>query len=75
MPVGGADLFNVHFGAAPPVLSAITVSGENGVDWVSEKTALKGFGRSVKIRPKKEEVLSVVEDQSPKTRVSFIPLT
>lgn len=65
------DLFNIHFSAAPPILTSEALSSAEGNQWKSERKSLKGFGRVVELTPE-ESAFGFVENQ--KTRVSTLPL-
>ncbi|ORY35751.1 hypothetical protein BCR39DRAFT_511920 [Naematelia encephala] len=63
---GNDDLFNIHFGPEPPLLTSENISAADENHWDVERTVLKGFGRVVEARPGKGS--SLVEDV--KTRLS-----
>ncbi|WWC63399.1 uncharacterized protein I303_105999 [Kwoniella dejecticola CBS 10117] len=44
------DLFNVHFGAAPPILTKEGVALAEEHKWKAERKSLKGFGRAVELK-------------------------
>ncbi|WWD19158.1 hypothetical protein CI109_103616 [Kwoniella shandongensis] len=44
-----ADLFNVHFGVSPPILSSDSVTAAESNQWKAERKTLKGFGRAVEL--------------------------
>ncbi|KAK4687363.1 U3 small nucleolar RNA-associated protein 25, partial [Tremellales sp. Uapishka_1] len=62
-----ADLFNVHFGVDPPVLTAENVDSE----WKAERKTLKGYGRCVELTPK----AASGEEEEIKTRITPSILT
>ncbi|WVQ95052.1 hypothetical protein IAU59_002144 [Kwoniella sp. CBS 9459] len=45
-----SDLFNVHFGATPPILTPEAVSAAEENQWKAERKSLKGFGRVVELQ-------------------------
>lgn len=63
-----ADLFNVHFGPAPPILDLESELGSDGNVWSTEKKGLRGFGRCLEMRPGKGKALE--QDEEIKSRVS-----
>lgn len=64
------DLFNIHFSAAPPILTPEALSSAEGNQWKSERKNLKGFGRVVELTPE-QSTFGFAEEQ--KTRVSTLP--
>ncbi|OCF31541.1 U3 small nucleolar RNA-associated protein 25 [Kwoniella heveanensis BCC8398] len=45
-----SDLFNVHFGATPPILTPEALAAAEENQWKSERKTLKGFGRVVELQ-------------------------
>ncbi|WVF67577.1 hypothetical protein IAT40_002335 [Kwoniella sp. CBS 6097] len=45
-----SDLFNVHFGATPPILTTEAVAAAEENQWKAERMSLKGFGRVVELQ-------------------------
>lgn len=64
------DLFNIHFSAAPPILTPEALSSAEGNQWKSGRKNLKGFGRVVELTPE-QSTFGFAEEQ--KTRVSTLP--
>lgn len=49
----GQDMFNVHFGAEPPVLSTESVASASQNQWSSSRSTLPGYGKVVEMLPTK----------------------
>lgn len=66
--LGENDLFNVHFGVSPPVLTVDSIEASVKGEWSMEKTVLKGFGRAVELKLGKQKAAESFDGMS--TRVS-----
>lgn len=49
----GQDMFNVHFGAEPPVLNTESVASASQNQWSSSRSTLPGYGKVVEMLPTK----------------------
>ncbi|OXG76614.1 U3 small nucleolar RNA-associated protein 25 [Cryptococcus neoformans Gb118] len=67
-----SDLFNLHFSAAPPILTSDALSSAEGNQWKSERKSLKGFGKVVELTPEKSE-FGFVEYQKTRITPSLLP--
>ncbi|WWC71472.1 uncharacterized protein I206_105430 [Kwoniella pini CBS 10737] len=59
------DLFNVHFGPTPSILTKENISLSEGNKWKAERKSLKGFGRAVEL-----SAGSSVSNEQLKTRIT-----
>jgi U3 small nucleolar RNA-associated protein 25 len=48
--IGNSDMFNIHFGLEPPVLTPARVNAANSNEWSSKKIGFEGFGRGVELQ-------------------------
>ncbi|KAK8854697.1 hypothetical protein IAR55_003436 [Kwoniella newhampshirensis] len=65
-----ADLFNVHFGISPPILSSESVTAAENNQWKAERKTLKGFGRAVELSPGLAGTTSASIVEEMKTRMT-----
>ncbi|WWC90610.1 uncharacterized protein L201_005546 [Kwoniella dendrophila CBS 6074] len=60
------DLFNVHFGATPPILTKEAITLDEEHKWKASRISLKGFGRAVELSAS----TSSISEEQPKTRIT-----
>jgi U3 small nucleolar RNA-associated protein 25 len=68
--IGSTDIWNVHFGAEPSLLTPEAVSSAEAHEWRSERRSIPGYGRGVENRPAKA---STSDDVDGKARVGPRP--
>ncbi|RXK42415.1 U3 small nucleolar RNA-associated protein 25 [Tremella mesenterica] len=61
-PSGSQDMFNLHFGPSPSILTPESISAADAHEWGVERKSLKGFGKSVESRPGKTDELGSNEE-------------